>query len=592
MCDAALPSSRDMAWRALTFNLGPADAHHPHQHAPHTLTPVSFSFPAQATHLHSAMHGGPLSASGAASGAGAGHTHTPASSLPTSAFLGSAFSPFAYQRPGPDAAAAAAPSPPLCAIGLEDMDASIDSLDTSLSAVSGSVGGAPASGAAGVGAAGTGGELRAFSLGATTATSVSPALQAISLARSTPHSRARRLSALSASGSVTGSLAALTGLAAPVRMDEADEEHAEGEGEEGEGEEGGENGERPSKRARGEGDGDATSSSPAPSSSARSASAALGSPAAAAKKGNKALKGKVGPAITTTPASGVSALPAAAAAAAATATSATAPTTGDLLAPPPAPAPKRPWNTSPQSTHLPSGSQLINPLTNELDLKPELLEGLTKEEIRKVKNRASAQRSRTRKWEVQEGLKGENERLREELERLRNEMEGNEEDEDAPELGTERRVGQVPAVAPPLVPPPRDEEKEAMKSLIERLRREVAEEKAARAKAEAEVWSLKAQLDAAITSATAIAGMAAASGRGQGGIPSPATSAEDEIVSIGESVGDAHSSAAERGEMKLGVRERGVVAHGGRAKAAGKDPKGVLMMVRRGRKHIARRFFD
>ncbi|GHJ84441.1 hypothetical protein NliqN6_0843 [Naganishia liquefaciens] len=77
----------------------------------------------------------------------------------------------------------------------------------------------------------------------------------------------------------------------------------------------------------------------------------------------------------------------------------------------------KPWNTSPASSHLPSGSDCINPITGEVSLPN--LENLTKEEIRKVKNRASAQRSRTRKSEQAFELRLENAKLMERLESLK-----------------------------------------------------------------------------------------------------------------------------------------------------------------------------
>jgi len=348
----------------------------------------------------------------------------------------------------------------------------------------------------------------------------------------------RRLSVLSSEGSpMTGSLASITGLGS--QDDVLGEQPADVA--------------RPNKRARTE----VASGSPAPSFSAKSASG-VSSVSSASNKVNAAISTVPSAAATAAGGKKIKALKGKDKSKVAS----SANTTDDnLLAPPP--APKRPWNTSPQSTHLPSGSQLINPLTNELDLKPELLEGLTKEEIRKVKNRASAQRSRTRKWEVQEGLKGENERLREELERLRAEMEGNDEEAAAP------------------VTPARDEEKEALKALVEKLRAQVRAEQAGRMKAEAEVWSLKAQLE----SLTRV-GKRLQDSVIPAGIPSPANSSEDEIMSIhGSESGpstpggphrsvDMHGGAAEKGEMR-----KTIVPHAGKSRAAGKDPKGVLMMV-------------
>ncbi len=320
--------------------------------------------------------------------------------------------------------------------------------------------------------------------------------------------------------------------------------------------------ERPMKRARWDGDGNNT-----------------GAGGKGTRKGKSLMRGKKSTAAvtttaTTTTTTGATAATATTAATVTTATSATsAAASGNLLAPPP--PPKRPWNTSPQSTHLPSGSQLINPLTNELDLKPELLQGLTKEEIRKVKNRASAQRSRTRKWEVQEGLKGENERLREELERLRNEMEGNEEEESS---GGGGGGGGGNGGG-------KDEEKEGLKALVEKLRKEVGQERKARLKVEAEVWSLKAQLESAMAAASAASAAAAAAAAATSttskqniiiGIPSPATTAEDEIMSIQgvDDRTDVHGTA-EKGELR---RDRGLV-QSNKTRAVGKDGKGVLMMV-------------
>ncbi|KAJ9120874.1 hypothetical protein QFC22_002809 [Naganishia vaughanmartiniae] len=80
----------------------------------------------------------------------------------------------------------------------------------------------------------------------------------------------------------------------------------------------------------------------------------------------------------------------------------------------PPPGGFKPWNTSPASSHLPSGSECINPVTGEVSLPN--LENLTKEEIRKVKNRASAQRSRTRKSEQTYELRMENAKLLERME--------------------------------------------------------------------------------------------------------------------------------------------------------------------------------
>ncbi|KAJ9105264.1 hypothetical protein QFC21_001631 [Naganishia friedmannii] len=80
----------------------------------------------------------------------------------------------------------------------------------------------------------------------------------------------------------------------------------------------------------------------------------------------------------------------------------------------PPPGGFKPWNTSPASSHLPSGSDCINPVTGEVSLPN--LENLTKEEIRKVKNRASAQRSRTRKSEQTYELRMENAKLLERME--------------------------------------------------------------------------------------------------------------------------------------------------------------------------------
>lgn len=83
----------------------------------------------------------------------------------------------------------------------------------------------------------------------------------------------------------------------------------------------------------------------------------------------------------------------------------------------PPPGGFKPWNTSPASSHLPSGSECINPITGEVSLPN--LENLTKEEIRKVKNRASAQRSRTRKTEQTYELRVENAKLMERIEALK-----------------------------------------------------------------------------------------------------------------------------------------------------------------------------
>lgn len=83
----------------------------------------------------------------------------------------------------------------------------------------------------------------------------------------------------------------------------------------------------------------------------------------------------------------------------------------------PPPGGFKPWNTSPASSHLPSGSECINPVTGEVSLPN--LENLTKEEIRKVKNRASAQRSRTRKSEQTYELRMENAKLLERMQSLK-----------------------------------------------------------------------------------------------------------------------------------------------------------------------------
>jgi hypothetical protein len=173
----------------------------------------------------------------------------------------------------------------------------------------------------------------------------------------------------------------------------------------------------------------------------------------------------------------------------------------------PPPGGFKPWNTSPSSSHLPSGSACINPVTGEVELPP--MDNLTKEEIRKVKNRASAQRSRTRKGELLGGLMDEVNRLRERLRDVTNGAEGG--DGDDASMGAEEflrkthmaRGGSVMSSSGSMG---RDEEKEGMKMLIERLRAEVDKERKARETAEAQSWMWKNKHDQLLTNITLGAG--------------------------------------------------------------------------------------
>lgn len=170
----------------------------------------------------------------------------------------------------------------------------------------------------------------------------------------------------------------------------------------------------------------------------------------------------------------------------------------------PPPGGFKPWNTSPSSSHLPSGSACINPVTGEVELPP--MDNLTKEEIRKVKNRASAQRSRTRKGELLGGLMDEVNRLRERLRDVTNGAEGG--DGDDASMGAEEflrkthaarsaRGGSVMSSTGSIG---RDEEKEGMKMLIERLRAEVDHERKSREAAEAQGWMWKNKHDQLLSS--------------------------------------------------------------------------------------------
>lgn len=170
----------------------------------------------------------------------------------------------------------------------------------------------------------------------------------------------------------------------------------------------------------------------------------------------------------------------------------------------PPPGGFKPWNTSPSSSHLPSGSACINPVTGEVELPP--MDNLTKEEIRKVKNRASAQRSRTRKGELLGGLMDEVNRLRERLRDVTNGAEGG--DGDDASMGAEEflrkthaaRAARGGSVMSSTGSIGRDEEKEGMKMLIERLRAEVENERKAREAAEAQGWMWKNKHDQLISS--------------------------------------------------------------------------------------------
>lgn len=173
----------------------------------------------------------------------------------------------------------------------------------------------------------------------------------------------------------------------------------------------------------------------------------------------------------------------------------------------PPPGGFKPWNTSPSSSHLPSGSACINPVTGEVELPP--MENLTKEEIRKVKNRASAQRSRTRKGELLGGLMEEVNRLRERLREVTNGAEGG--DTDDASIGAEEFLRKTHAARSArggsvlgggsATGHENDEEREGMKMLIERLRAEVIEEKKGREAAQSEAWAWKNKYDELMSSA-------------------------------------------------------------------------------------------
>lgn len=143
----------------------------------------------------------------------------------------------------------------------------------------------------------------------------------------------------------------------------------------------------------------------------------------------------------------------------------------------------KPWNTSPASSHLPSGSACINPVTGEVEL-PDL-QNLTKEEIRKVKNRASAQRSRTRKSEQAVTLREENAKLRHQIEVLNAKIEGREPNPES--------VNALAAAA--RLELDHDEEKAAMQNMIQALRDEVMRERHAREMAEHEIARLHAHVE-------------------------------------------------------------------------------------------------
>jgi hypothetical protein len=188
----------------------------------------------------------------------------------------------------------------------------------------------------------------------------------------------------------------------------------------------------------------------------------------------------------------------------------------------PPPGGFKPWNTSPSSSHLPSGSACINPVTGEVELPP--MDNLTKEEIRKVKNRASAQRSRTRKGELLGGLMDEVNRLRERLRDVTNGAEGG--DGDDASMGAEEFLRKTHAARSArggsVVSSndggscsgttnanvgngsssggAKDEEKEGMKMLIERLRAEVENEKKVRQAAELEAWTWRQKHEQLINS--------------------------------------------------------------------------------------------
>lgn len=168
----------------------------------------------------------------------------------------------------------------------------------------------------------------------------------------------------------------------------------------------------------------------------------------------------------------------------------------------PPPGGFKPWNTSPASSHLPSGSDCINPITGEVVLPN--LENLTKEEIRKVKNRASAQRSRTRKTEQTYELRVENTKLMERIEALKKAL-----NEARPDLcaslaldrpeptllaadNTMRFDGQFTE----------DEEKQHMQMLINGLRSQLDAERNQRVAAEQKISTLQRELETLSSAST------------------------------------------------------------------------------------------
>ncbi|KAJ9108113.1 hypothetical protein QFC19_002578 [Naganishia cerealis] len=163
----------------------------------------------------------------------------------------------------------------------------------------------------------------------------------------------------------------------------------------------------------------------------------------------------------------------------------------------PPPGGFKPWNTSPASSHLPSGSECINPITGEVSLPN--LENLTKEEIRKVKNRASAQRSRTRKSEQTYELRLENAKLIERMELIKQALK-----EARPDLCQSLSLDKP---EPSLLSYDNglavrcegmyteDEERRHMQMLIQGLRTQLDSERNQRALAEQKVSRLQRELD-------------------------------------------------------------------------------------------------
>lgn len=161
----------------------------------------------------------------------------------------------------------------------------------------------------------------------------------------------------------------------------------------------------------------------------------------------------------------------------------------------PPPGGFKPWNTSPASSHLPSGSECINPITGEVSLPN--LENLTKEEIRKVKNRASAQRSRTRKTEQTYELRVENSKLMERIEALKQAL-----NDARPDLCAALALDKP---EPSLLSLdinmryeglfPDDEEKQHMQMLINGLRSQLDAERNQRVTAEQKISNLEQQLE-------------------------------------------------------------------------------------------------